>query len=127
MLTGKKAYHESTKCFSVKGIIFPQQFLKKSNTDLQIMVPYCLMIGTNLKKVTVTASTVSVVDLLSATSSTGPRGSLTNSGSSRRSAGTSRVPRVRLDDEAAHFPSQSATVSNLVIPVEAIKIASDLV
>ena len=74
-----------------------------------------------------TASTVSVVDLLSATSSEGPRGSLTNSGSSRRSAGTSRVPRVRPDDEAARFPSQSATVSNLVMPAEAIKIASDLV
>ena len=76
----------------------------------------------------VSASTepgVSVVDLLSATSSSSSRGSLTSSDSTRELAGTSRVPQVRLDDQEVAFRSQNTTMSNLVMPVEALIIASD--
>ena len=106
----------------VRGRVLPTGLSTASGS------PRSLVTNSVTARPSVTASTepgVSVVDLLSATSSTSSRGSLTSSDSTRGSAGTSRVPQVRLDVQADDFCSQNTTVGNLVMPVEALIIASD--
>ena len=62
---------------------------------------------------------------VSATTSSSSRSSLTSSDSARELAGNARVPQVWFDDQEVGFRSQNTTVSNLVMSVEALIIASD--